>query len=295
MVWQLKTTPLTDEQYAKWSELLELRTGMTLLPHMRSHVQAQLGIRMRELECSDIEEYFKKVSNKLEGMGEWRLLIDRLMVKETSFFRHLSSYSLLQNYIRERYQQGLLSQHDSVSDISIDVWSVGCSTGEEPYSLAIALTECFKDLDITPYYSVTGTDISGPALKKAREGVYKKARLDNMDPLLVERYFQESGKGLMQVAEVLRKRTCFNKCNIQELARLPLVPMDVIYCQNVLIYFRRWRRREILDQLVTRLKPGGILIIAPGEITEWQNPNVRPLNKNNTQAYQRLPERPEGS
>ncbi|MFL0796279.1 MAG: methyltransferase domain-containing protein [Cellvibrionaceae bacterium] len=292
MNWQFETTQLTDEQYRKWSELLELRTGMTLLPHLRSHVQTQLSMRMRERECSDVDKYFQLIGSGLQGAAEWRILLDRLMVKETSFFRHQSSYELLQGFLDER-----LAEQDSVDGLSdtVDVWSLGCSTGEEVYSLVFALTECFKQMGIAPYYSVTGTDISLPALATARKGVYRKSRLAEFTPEQQEKYFEPQDEDKLQVRKDLRGRTCFNQGNIKELSRLPDVQMDVIFCQNVLIYFRRWRRREILDQLVRRLKPGGLLIIGPGEITEWQNKFVRPLNKNNTQAYQKVSERPEGN
>ncbi len=290
MIWQFKTTQLTDEQYSKWSELLELRTGMTLLPHLRSHVQTQLNMRMRERQCSDVDEYFQLIESGLQGAAEWRVLLDRLMVKETSFFRHQSSYELMKEFLGER----LASDSDEAGD-TVDIWSLGCSTGEEVYSLTFALTECFEQIGVSPYYSVTGTDISLPALATARKGIYRQSRLQAFTPEELEKYFEPCTDDKLQVCEAFRQRTCFNQGNIKELNKLPVVQMDVIFCQNVLIYFRRWRRREILDQLVRRLKPGGLLIIGPGEITEWQNRFVRPLNKNNTQAYQKVSEWPEGN
>ena len=88
-----------------------------------------------------------------------------------------------------------------------------------------------------------------------------------------------------QVIERLRRRVCFSQVNIMNINRRTIQPMDVIICQNVLIYFRRWRRREILQELVKHLKPGGILVIGLGEVTDWKCANLKRVMNDEVQAY----------
>jgi type IV pilus assembly protein PilK len=104
----------------------------------------------------------------LAGVVEWSTLIDRLVVKETSFFRHQPSFDFVRNYVNQRIADGQLAD-------SFDVWSVGCATGEEPYTLAMIVNECFEFASLDNYWGVTGMDISMPAQTFARQGIYSKA------------------------------------------------------------------------------------------------------------------------
>jgi chemotaxis protein methyltransferase CheR/type IV pilus assembly protein PilK len=87
-----------------------------------------------------------------------------------------------------------------------------------------------------------------------------------------KRYFEAEGERMQLAIASLRQRICFLQANLLEIERLPVLPMDVIFCQNVLVYFRRWRTKRVLDALVERLKPGGLLVLGPGEASQWQHP-----------------------
>ncbi len=93
--------------------------------------------------------------------------------------------------------------------------------------------------------------------------------------------------GQYQVVPVLRDRVCFTRLNILELAQAPIRALDIIFCQNLLIYFRRWRRRELLNQLAKRLAPDGVVMIGLGEIMDWDNPLLEPVADDRVQAYRR--------
>nr|WP_221197142.1 CheR family methyltransferase [Simiduia aestuariiviva] len=270
---------LTDTEFQQWSKLLEDRTGIQIAPHQRVFLQTQIAGRMRELECGDYNTYMNQVREGLQGMVEWSVLVDRLVVKETSFFRHRPSIEYVRRLVQSRIDNQAL-------DDSFDVWSVGCATGEEPYALAMAVNDCFELAAIDPYFGVTATDISLPSLHKARAGIYPARKVDHATPQERARYFCPAGQHL-QVVEKIRDRVCFTHGNVLELGKMPAVPMDVIFCQNVLIYFRRWRRREILNHLVDRLKPNGVLIVGLGEITDWNHPKMKRVGGEEIQAYQR--------
>ncbi len=281
MVWSLQKTPeLTDLQFEQWNKLLEERTGIQVAAHQRGFLQMQIAARMRELEIKYFAEYFNQVSTGLQGMIEWSILVDRLVVKETSFFRHRDSIDCVRQLVQDRINNQKLSE-------SFEVWSLGCATGEEPYSLAMVINDCFELAGLEPYYGITATDISQPALQRAREGMYGKRKLEPLTNDERVRYFKAMDEACesFQVTDKLRDRVCFSQGNVMKLSEMPMVKMDVIFCQNVLIYFRRWRRKEILNELASRLKSGGLLLIGLGEVVDWSHPQLERVSDERIQAY----------
>lgn len=282
MIWSFKKTDsLPEQQFFLWENLLEKRTGIQLARRQHVLLQTQVSIRMRELNIESYDEYFDYVQNDAEGIAEWQVLVDRLLVKETIFFRHRPSLGLVKKYLENKVSDAKL-EHGADS---VEIWSVGCSTGEEPYALAGIANDCFEQREIPPYFGVTAVDLSLQALSIARKGVYGRRSLSLLSDDEVERYFEPSEKGQHIVVEKIRKRVCFSQLNILYLDLRPMQPMDVIFCQNVLIYFRRWRRREILNKLVKHLKPGGILVIGLGEVTDWEHPEMKRILHEESQAY----------
>lgn len=281
--WSITTLPEMDtEQFEQWQTLLEKRTGMRLTPSRKTFLQTGLGVRMREIGCKSYKEYYDQILSGPKGAIEWATLVDRLTVQETSFFRHPKSYELVRRYINSR-------PYEEAKSRPLEIWSVGCSTGEEAYSLAMLADEVTSNKLNTSgkerFYGVTGTDISVPVLAKARRGIYSNRKLISVQPALRQRFFKPVGHGNSQVSDELRDRVCFIQTNILELNKSPMQDLDIIYCQNVLIYFRRWRRREILNRLAEKLKPGGILVIGLGEIVDWKHPDLDPMPDNSTLAF----------
>ncbi|MCY0965799.1 CheR family methyltransferase [Parathalassolituus penaei] len=270
---------LDNEQFSRWQALLEERTGMCMPEQRRTFLQTSLGIRMREVGVTDYSEYYNRVVDGPAGAIEWNTLVDRLTVQETRFFRDPDAFAFVENFI--------CNQRSQLSDKNpLEIWSVGCSTGEEAYSLAM-----LADRQLTPFhikYAVTGTDISTFALRKAKSASYPETAIKwfpqefRTDAML----HAEHGKKL-QVSDIIRQRCCFTQVNLLDLKAFPLQSQHIIYCQNVLIYFRRWRRREILNELAERLVPGGILVIGLGEIVDWRNPLLESVGGGKVTAFVR--------
>ncbi len=279
--WSLR--PLADmspSEFHDWQALLEERSGMVVSEQRRSFLQANLSCRMREVGAADYASYYQQVTAGPRGAVEWSTLMDRLTVQETRFFRHPPSFELLARYLLQRSE----NRH---SGLPWSFWSVGCSSGEETYSLAICAAEVLGRGDADTRIGVTGTDISLNALSRSREGVYSLRRLEHVDPELRSRYFHPLAADRYQVSPSLAERVCFARLNVLELAGAPMSDLDVIFCQNLLIYFRRWRRREILNRLVERLAPGGLLVIGAGEVVGWQHPDLVPVADSQVLAFTR--------
>lgn len=276
----LSTAPeMDDSQFVRWQNLLEERTGMCLTPQRRSFLQSSLGIRMREVGCDSYQEYYERIVSGPTGAIEWSTLVDRLTVQETRFFRDPDAFAFVEQYVQSKALE--MTDKDS-----LEMWSVGCSSGEEVYSLAMVGERLLASQG--KRYAVTGTDISTIVLRKARSGRYLPRALQWVPREYAQLGFDnEQPDAVLQVAEHVRERCCFSQVNILNLAACPLQSQHVIYCQNVLIYFRRWRRREILNVLAERLAPGGILVIGLGEMVDYQHPLLEPVRSSRVSAFVR--------
>ena len=271
---------MSAAEFNDWQALLEERSGMVVTEQRRTFLQTNLSSRMREVGVPDYASYYRQVTDGPRGAVEWSTLMDRLTVQETRFFRHPPSFAMLSDYIQQRGESRNAAQPWSL-------WSVGCASGEETYSLAICASQALSCTDGETQFGVIGTDISLSALSRSRDGSYSPRRLEQLDPVLRERYFQSGPDDRLQVIPSLAARVCFARLNVLELASAPMSNVDVIFCQNLLIYFRRWRRREILNRLAERLAPGGLLVIGAGEVVGWQHPDLTPVADSQVLAFTR--------
>lgn len=279
MIWSLKKVPsLSDEQFAKWSKLLEERAGIYLNDQQRTFLQTHVSMRMRDMGFEDFGEYYDCVVDGLAGKVEWSKLIDQLVVQETQFFRHRDSVDYVAGYI----QQYLTRQEGSSN---FDVWSVGCSSGEEPYSLAMVMSDAYEKKGLEPKYAISCTDISRAALSLGRAGIYSARKVEMVNKDYRQRYFEPVGESQFHVSSSLTDRICFSQGNVLNINEMPKMKVDVIYCQNLLVYFRRWLREQILNAFAERLKPGGIIVIGLGEVVGWTHPDMKRSPMDAVQAY----------
>lgn len=277
--WSLRRLPDMDEaQFSQWQSLLEDRTGITLPSERRSFLETNLGIRMREIGCSSYQAYYEQIVSGPEAIKEWSTLVDRLTVQETRFFRDPAAFQLVADFVLTRPREQLKKR-------PLEIWSIGCATGEEPYTLAIVLDECMAQLRLKPLFGVTGSDISKPAIEKANAGRFNPRKLLAIDDDKRSRYFRPAERNTVEIMDSIRERVCFTRLNVLDLDKAPMHGMSIIFCQNLLIYFRRWRRREIVKRLAERLAPGGLLILGQGELTDWQPPGLQRVPSEHVLAW----------
>lgn len=280
--WSLQQLPEMDaEQFHQWQGLLESRTGVCVNDQRKVFLQTSLGARMRELNMADYQTYYEHVTQGPAGAIEWSALIDRLTVRETSFMRHRPSYDAVALHV-----QGQLV--DRSEDRPLQLWSVGCASGEEAYSLAMVCEQAMQQaVNRPPGYAIWATDISLKALEQGRAGQYPASRLGGLTEAQAHQWLRAGEQEHYAVMPALRDRICFARLNILDMAQAPIQDLDIIFCQNLLIYFRRWRRRDILNLLAKRLAPGGMLMIGLGEVVDWNNPLLERLPDDRVQAYVR--------
>lgn len=274
-------TPLPgmdDSEFERWASLLEKRTGVVVPLARKAFLVTSVRGRMRETAFSSFEDYFHELQKVPEGVIEWTTLVDRLTVHETHFFRHPPSFDLIAKDWLPRM----------TAQATLHAWSVGCSSGEEAYTLAMVLDRHLAAM-VGPkvYFGVTATDVSLPALAVGRAGLYPRQRIDEIPVEYRERYCEAVDGDTFRIGEALRKRVGFASFNLLDSARAPLKRLDLIFCQNVLIYFARDRRRELLATFANLLKPGGLLVLGAGEVTKFAHASLRRVDNRNVLAFLR--------
>ncbi|RMD72013.1 MAG: hypothetical protein D6819_00085 [Gammaproteobacteria bacterium] len=261
---------MEDREFHAMNALLERRVGIRYALPQKGFVKSRLQRRMQELGMENLEAYVRYLLAHEDK--EWPYLYDHLVIHDSRFFRHGPSFALIQDALLPYWRQ----IHRPVR-----VWSVGCATGEEPYSLAMTLYASLKER-----VHVFGNDISMASLRQAQRGIYPLRKLKDV-PWAFKHYLRKAGAGFYQMAPEIRKRIAFFCCNVLHMACVARESMDLIVCQNLLLYFSQGRRRALLDQLTMRLRQGGSLILAPGEVNGWSHPAMARIPYPCTLAFQK--------
>jgi chemotaxis protein methyltransferase CheR len=252
--------PLTSREFTLLRELVERETGIHLSEIKQALVHARLLARLRELRLETFTAYYERVVDP--AGDELIVLIDAICTNETQFFREPSQFALLEASLVPRWIEE--AEH-GLRPRRLSVWSAACSTGEEPYSLAMAL---LSRLPPEWRLEILATDLSTKALRQAKSGVYPMARLADVPEALRRRYLLrgvggQSGK--FRVGAELQRVVAFRRENLLEEPASARARFDLVLCRNVLMYFRPETRRAVVERLVERLAPAGHFCVGHSE------------------------------
>ncbi|HOC59460.1 MAG TPA: protein-glutamate O-methyltransferase [Smithellaceae bacterium] len=254
------TFELKNSDFDKISRLVYEQCGIYLHEGKKELVKARLGKRLRAGNYKSFTDYYNYVTTE-EGTEELISMIDSISTNLTSFFREESHFARLRHII--------LSSDDKPGSRScrntFRIWSAGCSTGEEPYTLAITFAETvgYMPLDV----SILATDISTKVLKIAESGIYAHERTKGIAQPLLKKYFQiGTGKsaGYVRIKNDLKKLITFQRFNLME--RFPAQNhFDTIFCRNVMIYFDKQTQNVLVNKFYDSLKSGGYFFVGHSE------------------------------
>ncbi len=262
---------LTPAEGRLWCELIERRCGLHLPESQWHYLRRRLWERMKISSIPAYSRYYELLAGSRQT-EEWRLLQEDLLNPETSFFRHQPSFAALKTLLEGRRGDGKPRS----------LWSAGCSTGEEAYSLAMTAAATGGVSE------VLGTDLNRHALDRARAGLFSARQVAGVAPDWRSRYLQEvTPGGQWQAAGSLRSQVKFEAFHLLDSSTYPRREFDVIFCFNVLIYFRLATRQEAAVGLLGRLKPGGHLFLAPGEAAGLTMTGAEPVRVEGTQIWRR--------
>ncbi len=273
----VQISPLTDAEYLQWSGLLAERLGIIVPKERKMFLQSKIWSRMREIGYQDYARYWEYINSGIEGNLEWSQLVDRLTVHETSFFRHQPSFEL----VKEDFEAKILQ---AKAPLRYKIWSVSCATGEEAYSLALLAADVCQRSEKKAYFGITATDVSSPAVSLAKQAYFSMDKLATIDKTLHEG-IEVLNHEMFTIKSSIKKRMAFGVFNLLDVNKPSNIKYDVIYCQNVLMYFERSVREQILNGLVEHLNHDGLLVLGQTEINSWSHPKMKRVNKNRTLAF----------
>ncbi len=277
---------LDAEEYRRLCDYLYRHTGMAFTEARRYFVERRVEERMIATASSSFASYFARLRANMEG--ELETLINASTVNETYFYREDHQFTCLtSNLLRERLRVKPLGE-------SLRIWSLPCSTGEEPYSIAIWLLENWPEVDAHEV-EIVASDIDTNVLEAARSGTFGKRALMRLSARLTHKYFTPAGTEHWQILDDLRQSVQFTATNI--VARTETWPhglFDVIFCRNLLIYFDDASRRMAAENLYESLAPGGYVCLGHAESMSRISPLFEVCRFAEAIVYRRPLEAPHG-
>ncbi len=249
---------LSDAEFEKLSNFIYTRYGIKMPPVKKIMLQSRLQKRLKALKIYSFKDYVNYVFSK-EGSEEVIHMMDVVSTNKTDFFREPTHFDFLkQTALPELYNQNIRN---------LKVWSAGCSSGQEVYTLAIVLSE-FAEKNQGFDFSILGTDISTQMLKKAYNAIYPEHEVA-MIPLEIKRKYmlksKDPQKKLIRINKKLRQKTKYMRLNFMDENYPVTEKYDIIFCRNVLIYFDRETQEKVINKLCRHLKPDGYFFLGHSE------------------------------
>ena len=247
--------PLSNKTFQLFRELIYRETGIHMRDSKRILVANRLRKRVISLGMQSYDQYYDFLTTEKQGREEIPFFINAVSTNETYFFRGDSHFETLKSVILPELFK---KKH------SIKIWSAGCSTGEEPYTICMTILE-EAGLLWRGDVEIVATDINTKVIGEAEQGVYSGRTLKYMPPELMKRYFSHLGKGQYRLKEEIRSKVCFHSHNLLK-DDAPDKGFDIIFCRNVMIYFDKQTQRRLVDGLFSQaLLPDGYLFIGHSE------------------------------
>ncbi len=257
----LQDVVLGEKEFRQISDLVHERCGINLHDGKKELVRARLAKRLREGGFHTFSEYIQHVMNDTTGR-EFSILVDSLSTNLTKFFREEQHF----DYLRDVLLPGLVEAKQNDGNTRLRAWSAGCSSGEEPYSIAIVLLEALREAGRWDV-KLLATDVSTRMLRQAEAGRYDAQRVASIPTPLRHKYLvrrHERDGDSYEVAHTLRAMVLFRYLNLME--DWPIKgPLDFIFCRNVMIYFDKPTQSRLIDRFYDLLAPGGVLFTGHSE------------------------------
>lgn len=256
----LEGQEFSDKEFSFLCKLVYDETGIVLGERKQEMVHRRIMRRLRELKLNSFKVYIKLLQD--ENSTELPNFINAITTNLTSFFRENHHFDYLKNeFLPEHFRQFSNSKR-------LRVWSAGCSTGEEPYSLAITLLET-KGVNFSGWDAkILATDLDSEVINTGLQGIYKADRIEKINPEIKSKYFlknrTESGE-TVRVKQELREYITFKQFNFLSSTWPMKGPFDIIFCRNVLIYFDKETQAHLVNKFCSLLRPGGCLMLGHSE------------------------------
>ena len=269
----MEPSALTDHEFRRFQSLIYRTAGIHLTHSKRAMIAARISKRLRALKIGRYAEYLDRVEENGDEMAE---MLDCIATNETRFFREQKQFDFLERVLVPRWKA---EANGGKRARSLRIWSAGCSTGEEPYSIAMAILAGFTG---GPQWevSIAASDLSMRALDVAVQGIWPVDKAAAIPEAWLKRFMlrgRGSQQGKMKASQEIRSLITFFRMNLND-AEYPVGSgFDLILCRNVLIYFDADSRRGVIDRLIDRLAPGACLFVGHAETLHGVTARVRAI------------------
>lgn len=264
---------MNDEQFSFFVQYLSNKYGLRIPQEKRVLLESRIASRINALRLSSVDEYIHHAFKSEHAQEEYQMFVDHVTTHKTFFFRESYQFDFLSKVLPAYCQKFTTPR-------PISVWSAGCSTGEEVYTLGITLQEKRSEISSLDY-RIVGTDISVPSLKKAAKGLYSIMEIENIPEQTKQRYFQTidtpAGPALQFANAEITNRVKLGVLNLNNKQYNLPGDFDFIFCRNVTIYFDAKTRTEVLTRMVSKLKPGGYLFLGHSETALGTNLPIKSI------------------
>lgn len=269
---------LSDDEFNKLSSLVQDELGIKMPAAKKTLLESRLQKRLRALGLASYAEYCDLLFNR-GGMGtELIHMLDLVTTNKTDFFRESHHFEfLVDTALPHLMRRG---------GRKMSIWSAGCSSGEEPYTMAMVLSEYARVNSSAGFdYSIRATDISTRVLEAASKGIYREDRIIPVPEDYKRKYFlrsRDSSKGLVRIVPELRSKINFSRVNLMDETYPVENPLDIIFCRNVIIYFDKPTQERLFTKFCEYLRPGGFIFIGHSETLSGMD---LPLRKVSNSVY----------
>jgi len=262
---------MSDREFARLSEFIQKECGIKMPLSKKTMLESRLQKRLRSLGLSSYTEYIDCLFSPGGSGRELVNMIDVVTTNKTDFFREPKHFEFL-------YQKALpelISKYDAGISRKLTIWSAGCSTGEEPYTLSMVLSDYAEKCAEGRFnYSILATDISSQVLEKAKSAVYKHDIAEAIPDSFRRKYLLRSkdrSRNLVKISRGIREKVNFRRLNFLDSDFAMRERQDVIFCRNVLIYFDRRTQEKLLTRFCGHLVPGGYMFLGHSETLHGMN------------------------
>jgi chemotaxis protein methyltransferase CheR len=253
---------LQEKEFTQFRDLIYRIAGISMAVSKKPLVASRLAKRIRHHGLASYGEYFNMIT-AANGQTELQMTVDLLTTNETHFFREPKHFDFLRQFILPVRKPGR----------TLRIWSAACSSGEEPYSIAMLLDEVLNNAP----WEIVASDLSTRVLEKARAGLYPMERMPEIPRHYLSNYCLKgtgTKEGTLLIERKLRDRVQFIQYNLTE-APPKLAEFDVIFLRNVMIYFDQETKRQVVSRLLSKLRPGGHFLVGHSETLNGINEQVR--------------------
>ncbi len=278
-----KIPNLSREEFKELTDFVYEKTGIAIPERRKYLVENKLGKRVLELKMNSFSDYIKYLKFSPQKESEFKKLCELITINETSFFRDIKQLTMFKNTILPE----ILEKKKQQGKKTIRIWSAGCSSGEEPYTLSMILHEALKVSIIGWDIKITANDISPSVLFRAKKGLYNDHSLRTTPDNMKSKYFIKEATGY-RVHPKVQKLVSFQLINLNDdLAVKRIPPSDIIFCRNVIIYFDDEMKKKVLNHFYNNLMDHGYLFLGYSESIHRLTKLFKPVFKPGGIVYQK--------